>query len=85
MTKFREGQIFWNDKFSGMTKFQEWQIFVYDEFLGGIFLTFNLLPIASFRIGVPSILFIFKAQIISSQQIEHLWWLETNEIFVAFN
>ena len=68
MKNFREWRIFWNDKFLGMTNFQEWWIFKNDkfsvktyfgndEFLGGIFLTFNLLPIASFRVGVPSILF----------------------------
>ena len=50
--------MFGNDKLSRMTNFRERQIFGYDEFLGGIFLTFNLLPVASFRIGVPSILFI---------------------------
>ena len=29
--------------------------------------------------------FIIKARIISSQQIEHFWRLETYEVFVAFN
>ena len=54
--------MFGNDKLSRMTNFRERQIFGYDEFLGGIFLTFNLLPIASFRIGVLSILLILKKE-----------------------
>jgi fucose 4-O-acetylase-like acetyltransferase len=38
---------------------------------------------ATCRFHMP--FFIFIAGIISSQQIEKFWWLETYEIFVAFN